>query len=56
MIYRNRYEYNYLKRKIYNEFCDCILFGYYRYQVDCSMITLKEKEEIWKQAKHDMEG
>ena len=54
MIYRNRFEYNFEKHRIYCEFCDCIMFGYHRYQVDCSMISLKEKEEIWKLAKKDM--
>ena len=56
MIYRNRFdeEFSYVKRKIYCEFCDCILFGYHRYEVDCSGITIKEKEEIWKLAKKDM--
>lgn len=53
MMCRNRYENEYRKRKVYCAFCDCIRFGIPRYEVDCSEISLKEKEEIWKIAKKD---
>ena len=54
MLYSNRYELEPRKRKVYLAFCDCITWGTPRYEVDCSEISLKEKEMIWKQARKDL--
>ena len=55
MTWRNRYEYSFEKHRIYCAFCDCILWDIPRYTVDYGNVSQKEIEEIWKQAKRDMQ-